>query len=382
MKRRYMCMIVSAALALTLLTGCQKKQTEEKAGEAAEIIEEEDTEKTTDKAPVLGGNIGISFPTKDDSDRKAEALELQRELEDLGYDVQIQYAGNDGEKQAEQLTEMIKDKVNCLVILPVNSEKLENPLKQAGKQGITVISYDSLIIGSDKISYYVGYDDETIGKKVGEYIAEEKQLANAKKEKKSYTIEFFMGALNDGNSQLRLKGIIGTLEPYFGNGVLESRSLRTEYADTSIAKASIEIAEKTCDNIMKANYLDKPVDIVCAGSDALAGGIVSALQAQSNTEENWPVVTGADGTDEALLRIAEGTQAMTVYKTGDSLVDLCTDIIDREIQGEKQKNLGTCNNGSAEIPAAYAQAEVVTEDNCQQIMKSAGITVDTKDENE
>lgn len=381
MKRRYLYMIISATLALTLLTGCQKQKADESGVETAEIIEEE-PEKTTDKDPVLGGNIGISFPTKDDSDRKAEALELQRNLKDLGYDVQIQYAGNDGEKQAEQLTAMIKEKVNCLVILPVNSEKLEKPLEQADKQGITVISYDSLIIGSDKISYYVGYDDETIGKEVGEYIEKEKALATAKKEKKSYTIEFFMGALNDGNSQLRLKGIIGTLEPYFGNGVLDSRSLRTEYADTSIAKASIEIAEKTCDNIMKANYLDKPVDIVCAGNDDLAGGIIQALQAQSNTEKNWPIVTGADGTEEALLRIAEGRQAMTVYKSDDSLVDLCTDVIDREIQGEKQKNLGTCNNGSSEIPASYAKAEVVTKDNCEQVMKSAGITVDTGDKDE
>lgn len=381
MKRRYLYMIISATLALTLLTGCQKQKAAENGVETAEIIEEE-PEKTTDKDPVLGGNIGISFPTKDDSDRKAEALELQRNLKDLGYDVQIQYAGNDGEKQAEQLTAMIKEKVNCLVILPVNSEKLEKPLEQADKQGITVISYDSLIIGSDKISYYVGYDDETIGKEVGEYIEKEKALATAKKEKKSYTIEFFMGALNDGNSQLRLKGIIGTLEPYFANGVLNSRSLRTEYADTSIAKASIEIAEKTCDNIMKANYLDKPVDIVCAGNDDLAGGIIQALQAQSNTEKNWPIVTGADGTAEALLRIAEGRQAMTVYKSDDSLVDLCTDVIDREIQGEKQKNLGTCNNGSSEIPASYAKAEVVTKDNCEQVMKSAGITVDTGDKDE
>lgn len=381
MKRRYLYMIISATLALTLLTGCQKQKADESGAETAEIIEEE-PEKTTDKDPVLGGNIGISFPTKDDSDRKAEALELQRNLKDLGYDVQIQYAGNDGEKQAEQLTAMIKEKVNCLVILPVNSEKLEKPLEQADKQGITVISYDSLIIGSDKISYYVGYDDETIGKEVGEYIEKEKAFATAKKEKKSYTIEFFMGALNDGNSQLRLKGIIGTLEPYFGNGVLDSRSLRTEYADTSIAKASIEIAEKTCDNIMKANYLDKPVDIVCAGNDDLAGGIIQALQAQSNTEKNWPIVTGADGTEEALLRIAEGRQAMTVYKSDDSLVDLCTDVIDREIQGEKQKNLGTCNNGSSEIPASYAKAEVVTKDNCEQVMKSAGITVDTGDKDE
>lgn len=381
MKRRYLYMIISAALSLTLLTGCQKQKADESGAETAEIIEEE-PEKTTDKDPVLGGNIGISFPTKDDSDRKAEALELQRNLKDLGYDVQIQYAGNDGEKQAEQLTAMIKEKVNCLVILPVNSEKLEKPLEQADKQGITVLSYDSLIIGSDKISYYVGYDDETIGKEVGEYIEKEKALATAKKEKKSYTIEFFMGALNDGNSQLRLKGIIGTLEPYFGNGVLNSRSLRTEYADTSIAKASIEIAEKTCDNIMKANYLDKPVDIVCAGNDDLAGGIIQALQAQSNTEKNWPIVTGADGTEEALLRIAEGRQAMTVYKSDDSLVDLCTDVIDREIQGEKQKNLGTCNNGSSEIPASYAKAEVVTKDNCEQVMKSAGITVDTGDKDE
>lgn len=375
-KLLYKGMIVLSMSAL--LAGCGLKEETVKTSTAEEASETLEPTKapSKDRGEALGGNVGIAFPTKDNKKQVEEAEEIKAQLEEKGYEVEIAYAGGDGDKQAQQVNQMVEDKKNCLVILPIDSEQLKKPLAQADKQGITVVSYDQLITGTDAVSYYVGYDYAEMGKSVGSYLVETKKLDTAKKEKKSYTVEFFMGALNDRTSQLQLEGILEVLNPYLESGVLECKSLRSAYEDVSIAKGSGEIAGQTCDSIMKANYMDQPVDIVCVGNDDMVDDVVGALKQQSGFEENWPLVTGCGGTKEAFQRMKDGIQSLTIYNSRDNLPQLCADLIHKEIQGEEIKDLQECDNGTAQIPSVFGRTKVAYADNYQQVMKDAGITLD------
>ena len=353
-----------------LLCGCGAQRntanTEEIQIEEEET-QESKTEKTQETKEEPGEVVGIVFPDKDDKVLRAEAQKIKRELEEKEYPVKLVYAGNDGKKQAEQIRQLVKDKVSALVVCPVNSGDLKDSLKQAKKQGILVISYDKLIANTEDLSYYVGFDYNEIGKEAAEYFVKEKKLDSAKKEKKSYTIEFFMGALDDMNGRIQMDAMMNVLDPYFDQGVLKCKSLRTAYEDVSIAKGSKEIAGKTCDNIMKANYMDKPVDLIYVGNDDKVEHVVAALKEQSGFEKSWPVIAGS-GSDEAVFeRLKEKTQALSVYQIRETLPQLCVDLVDQSMQGEESKDLGTVNNGSAKIDAVFGKIKTADQNNYQQI---------------
>lgn len=353
-----------------LLCGCGAQKntanTEEIQIEEEET-QESKTEKTQETKEEPGEVVGILFPDKDDKTLRAEAEKIKRELEEKEYPVKLVYAGNDGKKQAEQIRQLVKDKVSGLVICPVNSGDLKDSLKQAKKQGILVISYDKLIANTEDLSYYVGFDYNEIGKEAAEYFVKEKKLDSAKKEKKSYTIEFFMGALDDMNGRIQMDAMMNVLDPYFDQGVLKCKSLRTAYEDVSIAKGSKEIAGKTCDNIMKANYMDKPVDLIYVGNDDMVEHVVAALKEQSGFEKSWPVIAGS-GSDEAVFeRLKEKTQALSVYQIRETLPQLCVDLVDQSMQGEESKDLGTVNNGSAKIDAVFGKIKTADQNNYQQV---------------
>ena len=353
-----------------LLCGCGAQRntanTEEIQIEEEET-QESKTEKTQETKEEPGEVVGIVFPDKDDKVLRAEAQKIKRELEEKEYPVKLVYAGNDGKKQAEQIRQLVKDKVSALVVCPVNSGDLKDSLKRAKKQGILVISYDKLIANTEDLSYYVGFDYNEIGKEAAEYFVKEKKLDSAKKEKKSYTIEFFMGALDDMNGRIQMDAMMNVLDPYFDQGVLKCKSLRTAYEDVSIAKGSKEIAGKTCDNIMKANYMDKPVDLIYVGNDDMVEHVVAALKEQSGFEKSWPVIAGS-GSDEAVFeRLKEKTQALSVYQIRETLPQLCVDLVDQSMQGEESKDLGTVNNGSAKIDAVFGKIKTADQNNYQQI---------------
>ena len=353
-----------------LLCGCGAQRntanTEEIQIEEEET-QESKTEKTQETKEEPGEVVGIVFPDKDDTVLRAEAQKIKRELEEKEYPVKLVYAGNDGKKQAEQIRQLVKDKVSALVVCPVNSGDLKDSLKQAKKQGILVISYDKLIANTEDLSYYVGFDYNEIGKEAAEYFVKEKKLDSAKKEKKSYTIEFFMGALDDMNGRIQMDAMMNVLDPYFDQGVLKCKSLRTAYEDVSIAKGSKEIAGKTCDNIMKANYMDKPVDLIYVGNDDMVEHVVAALKEQSGFEKSWPVIAGS-GSDEVVFeRLKEKTQALSVYQIRETLPQLCVDLVDQSMQGEESKDLGTVNNGSAKIDAVFGKIKTADQNNYQQI---------------
>lgn len=351
-----------------VMTGCAGGKAEDKAVTANSKSDQE-----SGSGAVLGGNIGISFPSENDSVGREDAQELQEKLEENGYQVEVGYAGEDSQKQVEQLEKMIEDKKNCLIIDAVNPSSLTEVLEKAGKQGIAVISYRSLIAASKDVSYYVGFDYEEIGKSVGGYLVDAKKLDSARKNKERYTIEFFMGDVGDYNSQLEFTGIMSVLEPYFEEGILECNSLRTAYEDVTVAKSSAEIAKVTSDNIMQANYMDKPVDIVCSVDDDMAGTIVSSLEEQAGFKDDWPCVTGCTGTEEAFQRIKDGTQNMTVYTDDSTLPQLCAKLVNQVIQGEDLGDMKTVNNGEIDIPAIIGSTQLAYKDNYQEVMKKAGI---------
>ena len=223
MKQRILSVALIAVMILSLtLTGCGNSS-------------------SSDGGENQGGVkiVGVAMPTQSSERWIKDGRNMKAKLEELGYEVFLQYAEDDVQVQLAQIETMIAKGVDCLVVAAVDSSALINALKTAQEVGIPVISYDRLLMNTDSVNYYASFDNEGVGRKIGEYIEEKAELKDAAEPQ---TIEFFMGSPDDNNAVLLYKGVMSVLEKYLDDGTLICKSGRTSFDDTCILRWSQETA--------------------------------------------------------------------------------------------------------------------------------------------
>ena len=95
-----------------------------------------------------------------------------------GYEVELTYSDNETDRQVNDIQNLISDGVNLLVVAAIDGEALNTVMDEAAEAGIPVISYDRLI-KSDAVSYYVSFDNYTVGTLQGQYVVDTLDLDNA-----------------------------------------------------------------------------------------------------------------------------------------------------------------------------------------------------------
>ena len=185
-----------------------------------------------------GGKIGVSMPTQSLQRWNQDGTNMKAELEAAGYEVDLQYAGdNDIPTQVSQLENMISSGCDALVVASIDGSALTEVLKGAKDAGIPVIAYDRLIMNSDAVSYYATFDNYKVGTIQGNYIKDALDLDNAEG---PFNIELFTGAPDDNNVNFFFGGAMDVLNPYIESGKLVVLSGQTEKAQCATPNWSAE----------------------------------------------------------------------------------------------------------------------------------------------
>ncbi len=296
--------------------------------------------------------VGILLPGNRSSLWEERCRELTEAVEALGYDVAAFYADSDPQLQGDQLEKLVLRGVDCLVVAAVDSLTLTDAIAYAKRANVPVVAYDRLLMNTDGVDWHIAFDSLAAGTAIGNHIVEEKQLASAAQESRTYTIEFFMGSPEDSNGQLIHSGIMAVLQPYLDAGTLVCSSGRVAFEDTCIQGWTGENAWRHYREHCASLYTQKAPDILCCASDSIAGGLCSAMENEGCHLENWPLITGQGGGEEALLRIAEGRQSMTLAADHAALATQCARGVHALLTGETpQTTPHTCNNGVVPVPA-------------------------------
>src|SRR5579863_10391177 len=109
------------------------------------------------------GTVGIAMPTKSSARWIADGDNIVKTLQARGYKTDLQYADNDIPTQLSQVENMITKKEKVLVIAAIDGTTLSDALQKAADQGIKIISYDRLIVGSPNVDYYATFDNFQVG---------------------------------------------------------------------------------------------------------------------------------------------------------------------------------------------------------------------------
>ncbi|MBQ4158762.1 MAG: sugar-binding protein [Clostridia bacterium] len=255
--------------------------------------------------------IGISMPTQSLERWNRDGSYLDEQFKAAGFDTILTYSDNDAGRQVNDIQNMLADGVDLLIISAIDAEALNTVMDEAASLDVPVIAYDRLIL-NDAVSYYVSFDNYTVGKLQGEFVKAQLDLDNAGD--KVYNIEFTAGDPADTNATYFFNGAFDQLKGYIDSGVLKVISGQTEFQQVATAQWNTDTALNRAANILASFYSDGTIlDAWLCSNDSTALGVAQAIESDY-AGDNAIIVTGQDGDIANLANIVDGKQTMTVYK--------------------------------------------------------------------
>ena len=312
MKLKKLCAFVLAGMMAVSLAACTDGNGPEPSKDAQSKTESSNAESGSQNTDVKGSKIGISMPTKSLERWNRDGSYLEKEFEKAGYDVSLTYSDNKIDQQVKDIEGLIADKVDLLVVAAIDGESLAQVLSEAKNQNIPVIAYDRLIMNTDAISYYVSFDNYTVGKLQGEFVADKLGLANAGDKK--FNVEFTGGDPADNNATFFFNGAMDVIKPYIDKGTVVVPSGQTTFEQVGTAQWDTSKALSRFQNILGSYYSNGTrLDAAICSNDSTALGVTQAIQSDY-AGNNEIIITGQDGDEANLANIIDGKQTMTVYK--------------------------------------------------------------------
>lgn len=338
------------ALLLTLtmlLTACSAKQPDAPAQDQG-------------ASPVVDPNaptVGVLLPDEQ-PDWLAQGEQLTKKLQELGYNTTVVYAENDPQRQNLQLRDQIGEQADCLVVAAVDSFALSDSITLAKASGIPVVAYDRLLLQTDGLDCYVGFDSFMNGVAVGDFVVQSKQLQLAAEEGLCYTVELFMDSPENYSALEFYWGVLSVLQPYLDSGVLTCSSGYLAFEDACIQDGDAKAAEKQCTYLLNRCYLEKMPDIILTASDSLTAGVCAALDTAQCPVESWPLVVGQGLSEETEARMQAGKQMMTVVLDRDALADTCAQQVQALLTQQFTGGETVCDNGVIQVPAFLLKGKI------------------------
>jgi len=322
-------------------------------------------------AASSGVKVGVSMPTQSLQRWNQDGTNMKAELEKAGYEVDLQYAGdNDIPTQVNQLENMITGGCKVLVVASIDGSALTEVLKGAKDANIPVIAYDRLIMNSDAVSYYATFDNYKVGQFQGNYIKDSLDLDN---QAGPFNIELVTGAPDDNNVNFFFGGAMDVLQPYIDSGKLVVPSGQTSKAQCATPNWSTEESQKRMENLITSNGYGPTgtkLDAVLCSNDSTANGVTNALLGAGYTADNMPIITGQDCDKPSVKNMLAGTQSMSIFKDTRTLASQVVEMVDCILQGKEVpvNDTKTYDNGTGVIPSFLCDPVVCTKDNYKQLL--------------
>jgi putative multiple sugar transport system substrate-binding protein len=343
------------------------------------------SEKTADKEAAggtdnAGALIGVTMPTRSSERWIGDGDNLKKQLEALGYKVDLQYAEDKIPTQVNQLDNQITKGAKLLIIASIDGTAITTQLQSAKDNKIPVIAYDRLIRNSPNVDYYATFDNFKVGVQQATSLLTGLKLINADgspgSAKGPFNIELFAGSPDDNNATFFYNGAMSVLKPYLDKGTLKVPSKQTDFKTIAILRWQPKVAQDRMENLLTSTYRSGlKVDGVLSPYDGLSIGILSALKSNGyGTGQPYPIVTGQDAEVASVKSIIKGEQYSTIYKDTRELAKTTVQMADAVLKGQKPttNNDKDYDNGVKVVPSMLLESVVVDKTNYQKELVATG----------
>ncbi|WP_377290284.1 D-xylose ABC transporter substrate-binding protein [Rhizobium sp. SG2393] len=305
--------------------------------------------------------IGVSWSNFQEERWKTDEAAIKAALEASGDKYISADAQSSAAKQLTDVESLISQGANALIVLAQDSEAIGPAIEKAAAEGIPVVGYDRLI--ENPAAFYITFDNKEVGRMQAREVFKVKPEGN---------YVFIKGSSSDPNADFLFSGQMEVLKEAIDAGKI--KNVGEAYTDGW----KPENAQKNMEQFLTAN--DNKVDAVVASNDGTAGGVVAALTAQG-LAGSVPV-SGQDGDQAALNRVALGTQTVSVWKDARELGKRAAEIASELASGKKMteiKDVQTFSGGpkGVAMQSVFLTPLPVTKDNLNVVIDAGWVTKDT-----
>ena len=329
---------------------------------------------------ALAADVGIVLPTKDEPRWLQDQARFESVIADTDYTVEVLFSQGSSATELTNVETLIAHGMKVLIICAQDAAAAGIAVENAKAEGITVISYDRLITGTQAVDYYVTFDSVAVGEAMGRYLAE-------RAEGESNSLYLYAGAQTDNNAFLFFEGAWNILEPKIADGTFvirnssEAIALQDKPVLTREEQAKI-IGQITTDwdfNVAKskaeshltaATAEEKGLCYILAPNDGTARSIADVFAADADV--NGYYVTGQDAEIASVQYVIDGLQSMTVFKDTRTLAQDAMDMAIAVLEGKQVLTDASYNNGMIDVPSKQTPVVVVTQDNVKAALIDSG----------
>jgi putative multiple sugar transport system substrate-binding protein len=322
------------------------------------------------------------MPTRSSERWISDGDNLKKQLEALGYKVDLQYAEDDIPTQVNQLDNQITRGAKLLIIASIDGTAITTQLQSAKDNKIPVIAYDRLIRNSPNVDYYATFDNFKVGvQQATSLLTGLKVLgpdgAKVAGAKKGQNVELFAGSPDDNNATFFFNGAMSVLKPFLDDGTIVVKSKQTDFKTVAILRWQPKVAQERMENLLTSTYRGGAKVVgVLSPYDGLSIGILSALKSNGygTAGQPYPIVTGQDAEQASVKSIIAGEQYSTVYKDTRQLAKTTVGMADAVLKGQKPttNNDKDYDNGVKVVPSMLLESVVVDKTNYQKELIDTG----------
>ena len=256
--------------------------------------------------------IGFSVSTQNNPFFVKMADSVKAEAAKQGVEVKIVDAQNDPAKQANDISDLIQQHVDVLIVNPVDSAAVGNSVISANEAKIPVITVDRSSDSGDVATHIASNNI-----KGGEMAA-----------------DFLVQKLGEGAEVAELEGIPGasaTRERGEGFHNIADNKLKV------LAKQSADFDRSkgltVADNMIQANA---GIKAIFAHNDEMALGAISAAKSANKNI----MIVGFDGTEDGMKAVEDGDLVATIAQQPDKMGEMGVDAAVKLVKGESvEKNI-------------------------------------------
>jgi len=285
---------------------------------------------------------------------------IKKALADAGATYVSNDAKSSAETQATNVENLIsQSKAKVIIILAQDGTAIKASVAKATAAGIPVIAYDRLI--EDPAVLYATFDNVEVGRMQAREVFKAVPKGN---------YVFIMGNKADANADFLRSGQNEIIKAAVDSGDIKN------VGETYTNDWKPELAKTEMEQFLTKN--NNKVDAVLSENDGMAGGVIAALHDQGL--DGKVAVSGQDGDQAALNRVALGTQTVDVWKdarllgktAGDAAVEMCKGTKVDKITGAAPFK----TPGGNTLSSILLKADPITKANLKDVLDAGWITKD------